>query len=88
MLALVTKYGNRGIQFLQEKLLKNFYAMCIYAISVVLPKGRQMLSTMVMVQITSSAKKHLRIALALLKWQIQRIYSKNTYKSLDECRRM
>ena len=52
---------NISIQFLQEKLLKNFDATCVYAMPAVLPKGRQMLRAIVMVQITSSAKKHSRI---------------------------
>ena len=60
MLALVTKSGNRSIQFVQEELLKNFDAACVYAMPAVLPEGRQILSAIVMVQITSSAKKHSR----------------------------
>ena len=43
MLALATKSGSISIQFVQEKLLKNFDATCAYAMSAVLPKGRQML---------------------------------------------
>ena len=34
---------------------------CVYAMSAVLPRGRQKLSAIVMMQITSSAKKHSRI---------------------------
>lgn len=74
-LVLVTKSGSRSIQFLQEELLKNFDATCDYAMSAVLPKGRQMLSVTVMVQITSTTKKHSRVqgrlaVLVLLKQQI------------------
>ena len=74
-LALVSKSGSRSIQFLQQELLKNFDATRVYAMSAVLLEVRQMLSAIVMVQITSSAKKHSRIqgheaVLVLLKRQI------------------
>ena len=59
MLALVTKRKSRSIQFLQEELLKNFDATCVFAILAILPRGRQTLSATVMVQIISSAKKAL-----------------------------
>ena len=42
-------------------LIKNFHASCVHAMSAVLTKGRQMLGAIVMVQTTSSTKKHWRI---------------------------
>ena len=60
MLPLIKRSGSRHIQFLQEELLQNFDATCVYAMSAVL-KGRKMLSTIVMMKITSIPKKNWRI---------------------------
>ena len=60
MLPLIKKSGSRSIQFLQEVLLQDFDGRCVYAMSAVL-KGRQMISAIVMVKITSIPKNHWRI---------------------------